>query len=65
MYYLIPLPIVFLAVIVKLVSDRYKIKLFSFISKIIIILGIIAFIYFYAAYLGYDMLEYAKLLFTF
>lgn len=65
MYYLIPIPIVILAVIVKLVSDRYKIKLFSIISKIVIIIGVIAFIYFYAAYLGYDMLEYVKVLFTF
>lgn len=65
MYYLIPIPIVILAVIVKLVSDRYKIKLFSIISKIVIIIGVIAFIYFYAAYLGYDILEYVKVLFTF
>lgn len=63
MYYLIPIPIVLLAVIVKLVSDRYKLKIFSLISKIIIILGVIAFIYFYAASLGYDMLEYVKVLF--
>lgn len=65
MYYLIPIPIVFLAVIVKLVSDRYKIKLLSSISKVIIIIGVIAFIYFYAAYYGYDMLEYVKFLFEF
>lgn len=63
MYYLIPIPIVFLAVIVKLVSDRYKLKIFSTISKIVIIIGVIAFIYFYAASLGYDMLEYVKVLF--
>lgn len=65
MYYLIPIPIVILAVIVKLVSDRYKLKIFSTISKLVIIIGVIAFIYFYAAYLGYDMLEYIKLLFNF
>lgn len=65
MYYLIPIPIVFLAVIVKLVSDRYKIKLLSSISKVIIIIGVIAFIYFYSAYYGYDMLEYVKFLFEF
>lgn len=63
MYYIIPIPIVIFAVIVKLVSDRYKIKIFSIISKIVIILGVIAFIYFYALYLGYDMLEYVKMLF--
>lgn len=63
MYYLIPIPIVLLAVIVNLVSNRYKLKIFSTISKIVIILGVIAFIYFYSAYLGYDMLEYINLLF--
>ena len=46
MYYLIPIPIVIFAVIIKLVSDRYKLKIFSAISKIVIILGVIAFIYF-------------------
>lgn len=65
MYYLIPIPIVIFAVIIKLVSDRYKLKIFSAISKIVIILGVIAFIYFYAAYLGYDMIEYLKVLFAF
>ncbi len=29
MYYLLVLPVIFLAVIVKLVSDRYKLKIFS------------------------------------
>lgn len=65
MYYIIPIPIVLLAVIVKLVSDRYKLKIFSTISKIVIIIGVIAFIYFYAAYFGYDVLEYIKPFFEF
>lgn len=60
MYHILPIPIIILAVIVKLVSDRYKLKIFSKICKIIIILGVIVFIYLYAAYLGYDMLEYIK-----
>ena len=33
MYYLLVLPVIFLAVIVKLVSDRYKLKIFSKICK--------------------------------
>lgn len=65
MYHIIPIPIVILAVIVKLVSDRYKLKIFSKICKIIIIIGVIAFIYLYSAYMGYDILEYLKPFFKF
>lgn len=62
MYYMLPIPIIILAVIVKLVSDRYKLKIFSTISKILIIIGVIAFMYLYAAFYGYDALEYLKVL---
>lgn len=65
MYHIIPIPIVILAVIVKLVCDRYKLKIFSKICKFIIIIGVIAFIYFYAAYIGYDILEYLRPFFEF
>lgn len=65
MYYILPIPIIIIAVIVKLVSDRYKLKLFGIISKIVIILGVLLFIYLYTAYLGYDMLEYARTLLSF
>lgn len=57
MYYLLVLPVIFLAVIVKLVSDRYKLKIFSKICKIIIILGVILFVYLFASYKGYDIIQ--------
>ena len=62
MYFILPIPIILVAVIVKLVSDRYKLKSFITISKVVIILGVMLFIYLYSAYLGYDMLEYARVL---
>ena len=65
MYYLLPIPIILVAAIVKLVSNRYKLKLFSAISLVVIILGVMLFIYLYSAYLGYDMLEYARALLGF
>ena len=45
MYYLLVLPVIFLAVIVKLVSDRYKLKIFSKICFVIIVIGVILFVY--------------------
>ena len=56
MFYLVPIPIVFIAVIVKLISNRYGLKIFSILSNIIIILGILFFIYLYADYKGYNFL---------
>lgn len=57
MYYLLVLPVIFLAVIVKLVSDRYKLKIFSKVCWIIIFVGVILFIYLFAAYKGYDLVQ--------
>lgn len=57
MYYLLVLPVIFLAVIIKLVSDRYKLKTFSKICKVIIIIGVILFMYLFASYKGYDIIQ--------
>ncbi len=57
MYYLLVLPIIFLAAIVKLVSDRYKLKILSKICLVIIIVGVILFIYLFASYKGYDFIQ--------
>lgn len=65
MYHIIPIPIIILAVIVYLVSKRYKLTIFATVSKIVIILGVLSFIYLYCAYLGYDILEYIKNIFAF
>ena len=60
MIYLIFLPIIFLAVILKLIFDRAKIKIFSFIMKIIIIVGIVLFVYFLLDYYGYNIFDMAR-----
>ena len=60
MFYLIPIPLVFVAVIVKIVSTYYDLKFFNIISSIIIIVGVLFFIYFYLDYHGINLLEMAK-----
>ena len=63
MYYLIPIPFITTAVIIKLIADNNKLKLFSILSNLIIIVGLVAFAYLYASYNGYDvMLEIKKFL---
>lgn len=57
MYYLLVLPVIFLAVIVKLVSDRYKLKIFSKICFVTIVIGVILFAYLFASYKGYDIIQ--------
>lgn len=57
MFYLIPIPIVFIAVIIKMLSDRYELKVFSILSNVVIVLGILFFIYLFADYKGYNFLD--------
>ena len=64
MLFLVPLPILIIAVIVKLVSDKYKLKFFSIISRVVIFLCVITFIYFYIKYLGFDIIEFVIDFFT-
>lgn len=64
MLFLVPLPILVIAVIVKLVSDKYKLKMFSKISRFVIFLCVITFIYFYVKYLGFDIIEFVINFFT-
>ena len=65
MYHLIPIPIIFLAFILYLVSDFYKLKFLNKISKIIIVIAILAFVYTYLDYRGINILEYIKKFFEF
>ncbi len=65
MYYLITLPILFIAIIVNLVSERYDLKIFSKISKILIIICIVIFIYTYLDYNNINLLKYLKNFFKF
>lgn len=64
MLYLVPVPIVILAVIVKLVADRYKVKSLSIISKIIIVVGVVFFIHFYAVSKGFNIIDIVIKFFT-
>ena len=65
MVYLIPIPIVITAFLVKIVSVRYKLKFMESISNIVIAIGTVFFIYHYAKYCGFDISEYLKELFSF
>lgn len=57
MYHLIPIPIIFLAVIVCLVSSRYGLTIFKVISKVVIIICILFFIYTYLDYNGINIID--------
>ncbi len=57
MLYLVLVPIIMLAAIVKLVSDRYKLKILSTISKVVIFIGVVLFVYLYAASKGFDIVQ--------
>ena len=60
MLFLIPIPIVIVAVIVKLVSDNFDLKIIGVISNIVILVGIAFFIYFYLDYNGINLYEVAR-----
>lgn len=65
MIYLIPIPIVITALLVKIVSVKYGLKIFTSISNIVILIGTIVFIYYYTKYLGFDIVQYVINLFSF
>lgn len=58
MIHLIPIPIVMTAVIVKLVCTRYKVKILNSISTVVIVVGVLAFIYTYSQYIGFNIYDY-------
>ena len=58
MYYLIPLPLMFIATIVRAISKRYKLKIFEKVSTILMVLFALWFIYEYAKYRGFDIIAY-------
>ena len=60
MYYILPMPIIFVAVIVKLVSRHCQFKTMEIIANIVIIIGAIFFIYFYLDYHGINLLAIIK-----
>lgn len=65
MYYLITLPIIFVAVIVHMVADRYELKMFEKISKVIIIVFVLIFIYTFLDYNNINLFNILKDFFSF
>ena len=65
MYHLIPIPIIFLAAIVCLVSNFFKLKILEKISKVIIVVAVLVFIYTYLDYKNINLLNYIKMFFEF
>lgn len=64
MLYLVPVPIIVIAVMVKVVSDKYKINILAKISRVVIAIGMIFFIYFFAASKGFDIIDILVKFFT-
>ena len=62
MFFVIFIPIILLAVILKFLFDRVQIKFLGFIMKIIIIVSAILLIYFYTDYLGFNIFEKVRAL---
>ena len=60
MTHLIFIPIIFVAVIIRLVSAGNELKLFAFISKVAIIVSAILFIYFFLDYKGFNVIVYLR-----
>lgn len=58
MLHLVCIPIIFVAVIIRIISVRYDLKIFGFISKVVIILSAILFIYFFLDYKGFNVIDY-------
>ena len=58
MIHLIFIPIIFVAAIIRLVSVRYEMKIFGFISWLAIIVSAILFIYFFLDYKGFNIIVY-------
>lgn len=62
--YLVALPVLIIAVVVKIISDRYKLETMSKIAKIVIILGVLFFAHFYAVSKGFNIIDIVIKFFT-
>ena len=62
--YLVALPVIIIAVVVKIVSDRYKLEILSKIAQIVIILCVLFFAHFYAVSKGFNIIDIAIKFFT-
>ncbi len=64
MLYLVPVPIIVIAVMVKVVSDTYKIKPLAILSRIVIAVGMVFFIHLFAVSKGFNIIDILIKFFT-
>lgn len=64
MLYLVPVPIIIIAVMVKVVADRYKLKIFAKLSRVVIAIGMVFFIHFFAVSRGFNIIDILIKFFT-
>lgn len=57
MNHFIPIPFFIIAIIILVIGNKFKFKALQVIAKTIITISVIIFIFYYAKYLGYDILE--------
>ena len=55
MAYIYPIPVALVGAMIYIVSKRWELKIFAFISKIVIIVAVIFFLVTYASFLGYNI----------
>ena len=64
MLYLIAVPIVIIAVVVRVVSEKYKLDIMLKISNTVIIVGVLFFMHFYAVSKGFNIIDVIIKFFT-
>lgn len=57
MYYLFTLPFILTAGLIRVIARYFKVKSLEIISNVIIIVGVILFIYLYLDYNGFNILD--------
>ena len=55
MVYIYPIPVILVFAIIYIISKQWDLKIFAFISKIIVIVSFIFFLITFASYLGYNI----------
>lgn len=60
MNHFIPIPFFLIAIIILVVGEKTNFKTLKTIAKIVIAISVVAFAYYYAKYLGYDILEIVR-----
>ena len=57
MNHFIPIPFFIIAIMLLVIGKETKFKTLQTIAKIVIVISVVVFVYQYAKYLGYDILE--------